>query len=498
MSLGGDRKKRLTNKLNLVNLNVSYWLIRINIMNIAVLREINDWWVTGKVRYSFLEPVLRKIMPEIQQAMDERQVILLEGPRRVGKTSIMFHLIQYLLHEGIAPKRIFYVSLDDPLIEKERFFEKLVDMIETHIVGRRLDTTQKKIYLFLDEVTHLPGWELFLKRYYDQKFPFKFIVSSSAASFLVKKGSESLVGRLFQFQVTPFSFSEFLQLFSARKEMSSRQKEIGDLWGQYFENLDLKILWAKLQKISIELALHRKEITLHLHQYLLRGGFPEFLQLKGERAVRQYFPENIVERVVYHDIPEAFRVADRGLLQNLLLYSIFHSGSIININEIASANQATRQTVSDYLYYLQASMLVRLLEKYARTEASRLRAFRKLYTVDTGLYIHLQRLNPGQIEEKGIWGSLAEIATFAQLNSYASTTGKLFYFRERSMEVDFVLETLRGLLPVEVKYREAPKDIKGLHYFMGRFKCKMAVVITKDTLKLENGVLFVPLSLFLS
>jgi predicted AAA+ superfamily ATPase len=153
--------------------------------------------------------------------------------------------------------------------------------------------------------------------------------------------------------------------------------------------------------------------TFRAAPYLLNGGFPEFLQLKGERAIKQYFPETIIERVVFHDIPETFNAADRGLLQNLFLYSIFHSGRVININEIAGSFRATRQTVSDYLHYLQASMLVRLLEKYAKTEASRLRAFRKLYTVDTGLYVYLQSLSPAQIEARGILGLLAEIASFS-------------------------------------------------------------------------------------
>ena len=73
--------------------------------------------------------------------------------------------------------------------------------------------------------------------------------------FVVFPVSESLVGRLFRFEVTPFSFSEFLQLFSAREEMIIRQKEIGDLWGHYFESLDLKTLWVRIQKISGELSL---------------------------------------------------------------------------------------------------------------------------------------------------------------------------------------------------------------------------------------------------
>ncbi len=467
-------------------------------MDITILSEINEWWLTGRVKDSFLEPVARKAMPEILKVMDERQIILLEGPRRVGKTSIMFQMIQNLIENDIAPSRIVYVSLDDPLIDKEKFFQKLTDLIETYLIRTQLRSLRERIYLFLDEVTHLTGWELYLKRYYDQKYPFKFVISSSAASFLVKKGSESLVGRLFRFNITPFSFLEFLQLRSARNEVITRQNETSTLWKGFLDSLDIKALSTGLQKLSKNMALHRKDIESHLHQFLLNGGFPEFLQLKGEKALRQYFPENIIERVIYHDIPETFRAADRGLLQNLLLYSIFHSGSIININEIAASYNATRQTVSDYLYYLQASMLIRLLEKYAKTEASRLRAFRKLYTVDTGLYIHLQRLTPAQIEMKGIYGMLAEIAVFSQLNSYAGSSGKLFYFRERGIEVDFVIETPKGTVPVEVKYRMEMKDLKGVRYFTERFKSKAAVVITKDRFNFEDKILFVPLRLFLS
>lgn len=60
-------------------------------MDIATLRDINDWWITGKVKDSFIEPVKRYITPEIISATDDRQIVLLEGPRRVGKTSIIFN-----------------------------------------------------------------------------------------------------------------------------------------------------------------------------------------------------------------------------------------------------------------------------------------------------------------------------------------------------------------------------------------------------------------------
>lgn len=467
-------------------------------MDIAVLRDINNWWTTGRVKASFLEPVPRKIMPEIMEAMDERQIILLEGPRRVGKTSIIFHVIHNLINKGIDPKRVIYISLDDPLISKERFFEKLTDTIETYLIGRQLLSLKEKMFIFLDEVTHLKDWELYLKRYYDQRYPFKFVVSSSSASFLVKKGRESLAGRIFRFKVSPFSFSEFLQLKAADKETVNLQNRLYSLWEDYFAKPDNNSLFDALLKAAKKTALYNSETHVHMHQFLMNGGFPEFLQLKSEKLISRYFSENIIERVVYHDIPETFGIGDRALLQNLMLYSVFHSGSIININEIAASYNATRQTVSDYLYYLQASMLVRLLEKYAKTAASRLRAFRKLYTVDTGLYAHLQRLSPSQIEQRGMLGQLAEIAVFSQLNSFRTISENLFYFRERDMEADFVIETPGGIIPVEVKYRESITDLKGIKYCMEKFKSKIAFVITKDTLNADDKILFVPMRLFLA
>lgn len=461
------------------------------------MSDINEWWTAGQVRAAFIEPVERQVTARIMETMDERQILLLEGPRRVGKTSIMFHLIKRLIDRGIEPKRIIYLSLDDPLIGKENFFEGLTDIIEKHLGSLRLQAESGRYYLFLDEVTSLPDWELYLKRYYDRKYPFKFIVSSSAASFLVKTGRESLAGRVFRFSVAPFSFSEFLRLKTSGSSIEEREK-IQALWDDFWRTLNSQTLFSGLAGISEDAVFRQRDMELNLHSYLMSGGFPEFLQLTGDRAILRYFSENVIERVVYHDIPEAFAVSDRGLLENLLLYSIFHSGSIININEMAASFKAARQTVSDYLHYLQASMLVRLLKKYARTEASRLRAFRKVYTVDTGLYIHLQRLTPAQIEQRGAMGQLAEIAVFSQLASFPDIAGRLSYYREREAEVDFVAETLKGPVPVEVKYRQTPDGLKGLAQFKERFNVSAAVVITKNMLKLDAGVLYVPLGLFLA
>lgn len=133
--------------LRTYNINTQFRSYNNNVMNINILREINEWWVTGRVRKDFLEPVPRTIIPKILQAMDNRQIILLEGARRVGKTSIIFHLIDELIRQGISSKHLIYISLDDPLIEKEGFFEGLVKIIETYLLENRIHSSRERFYL---------------------------------------------------------------------------------------------------------------------------------------------------------------------------------------------------------------------------------------------------------------------------------------------------------------------------------------------------------------
>lgn len=465
-------------------------------MEFAVLQEINHWWQSGRVRDNLLEKVERDIFAEVADALDERQILLLEGPRRIGKTSLMYQLINRILSMKVDPRRIIYLSLDDPLIEKENLFGNLINLIENALLGEPLLKSKEAIYLFLDEVTRLEGWELYLKRYYDQKYPLKFIVSSSSVAFLRKKVKESLVGRIITFPLSSFSFFEVLKLQGGNEDLREIYTGKKNIWQRFIKGGSLQSVHKQLRKFEREVSFFKKDVDLKVKRYLLEGGFPEYLQLRNPRAKEHYFWENVVERTIFYDIPEIFRVEDRTLLQKLLIHSIFHSGSIINIVDLANSYDSPRQTISTYLNYLQASLLLQLLEKYARTAASRLRAFKKVYPMDTGLVVNLRRLDLQKLELQGLWGQLAEIAVFDSLR-HNFPTSRFYYFRQRDKEVDFVLDLPERLLPVEVKYRGNVLDIRGLEHFREKFKVKEGIVVTKDDLGFKNNILYIPLRLIL-
>jgi predicted AAA+ superfamily ATPase len=463
--------------------------------NREVLIEINHWWTINAIRPELLEKVERRIFPQVLSAMQERQALLFQGPRRVGKSTLMFHLIHHLLQNGYDPKLIIYASMDDPLLKKETFFEDIIGLLENLILGKPILECSKNIYLFLDEITRLENWELFVKRFIDQKYPFKFILSSSSASLLQKRSQESLVGRVIEFNVPPFSFSEYAELMNI--DVICQQREILEpFWQEFFQTMNAEQLTSGLANIDKQQRFHQKEFDLTLRAYLRDGGFPEFLQLQDSFFKTRYFWDNVAERTLYYDIPEIFRINDRELLQKLFVYCISHSGSMMNMAELATSFAVPRQTISNYLSYLNAGLLVHSLEKYAKTAASRLRAFKKVYACDQGLVVHLQRFNTQQIDEKGLWGQLCEIAVFSQLRHYHPA--RIYYYRDREREVDFVIDIHGQLIPIEAKYRESISIPTGLTHFKNHFHTDFEIVITKNHFEQRESVLFVPLRLFLS
>lgn len=466
--------------------------------NINVFKENNSWWETGKAREALLERVPRDLFPELLSTLPERQILMLKGPRRVGKTSLMYHLIDHLLSSSVPPQNIFYLLMDDPLIQnREKIFSEIISFYEKNILGKPFYESKEKLYFFLDEIVKIPNWELYLKKYYDQKYPIKFIVSSSSSAFL-ESAKDSLAGRIIDYLISPFSFAEYLILKNASAELVDFFKNgVKRCWHNFAESRNLEKCYKELVGLNKEIELKR-EVEFSLDSYLGEGGFPEYLALKSQKLIEEYFWTSVIERVIFHDIPEIFKVEDKELLQKLMLYAIFNSGTIINIQDLAASFSSPRQTISNYLNYLQTSQLVILLEKYAKTKMSRMRAFKKIYIIDTGLFTNIQKIK--KEERVKYEGALAEICVLRNLRGYFPYLN-LYYFREREKEVDFVVEAeKRELLPFEVKYRTQVSDLEGLTSFSRRFKDSKGrgLIITKDYLGFKNENLYVPLKLFIS
>src|SRR3989338_7971993 len=168
-------------------------------MERAKLEEFNHWWTSGEVDTDLALPFRRDVYKEIDKRMDKRFILALVGIRRIGKTTTMYQLIQNLIRTHIDKTNILFFSFDEISI-------KLSEILETYKEIHSKDTRAEKIYVFLDEIQKCGGWENELKKYYDLYPKIKFIISGSESIFIRKKTKENLAGRIFEFNLSTFSF----------------------------------------------------------------------------------------------------------------------------------------------------------------------------------------------------------------------------------------------------------------------------------------------------
>ena len=185
------------------------------------LKRLNPWWTSGQMDEGTLVLRPRAYLPLVRQILlDEklRRAVVLLGPRRVGKTILIRHLIADLLERGVGATRIAYVEMDHPLLHGQSL-EAIVRQIEdsaTSGEGAR--------YLFFDEIQSHKDWEKYLKSLVDHRPDLRILVSGSAAAALKRQSTESGAGRFTDFLLPPLTFSEYLHL---RPEPPAIREEIG-------------------------------------------------------------------------------------------------------------------------------------------------------------------------------------------------------------------------------------------------------------------------------
>ena len=185
--------------------------------------------------------IREKYFLKIRKYLDTGEILVLNGVRRSGKTTILFQTVDELvLKRGVSPEKILFVNCDDPLLSE---FENPLETV--------IDTYRKDVYagddawLILDEVQSIDGWERWIKSYYDRKM-FKIIISGSS-SYLMDSGlSVLLSGRYLPVSVYPLDFSEFLM----------------------FKGFDY-------YTDPVALAGDKYKIMNYLSDYLKSGGFPQ-------------------------------------------------------------------------------------------------------------------------------------------------------------------------------------------------------------------------------
>ena len=153
----------------------------------------NPWWKKEKINPQFLLGRKRYEFKDILSKIEDKRILSIIGPRRVGKSTLIYQTINYLLEEKkVNEKRILLFSGDDPSL----FFnenDKLSNVLEVYfneILEENISNLSEKVYIFIDEIHFIKNWQNYLKICYDRKYNIKFIVTGSSSLHLFKDANE--------------------------------------------------------------------------------------------------------------------------------------------------------------------------------------------------------------------------------------------------------------------------------------------------------------------
>jgi len=397
-------------------------------MEIRKIEQFNEWWTTGKVR--LLKPYKRPLFSELLKYINDRQILLLYGLRRVGKTTLLYQLIQHLLYEGINAGNILYFSFDVAKADIE-------DVLRTYEQEKLRENFEKaeKVFVFLDEIHKTENWQNDLKIFYDLYPNLKFFISGSASINIQKKAKESLAGRMYDFMLKPLSFREFLHLKGVEVKF--------DEWKIY----------------------ERQALPL-LHDYILKGGFPEILQEDNEEKVMNYLRNNVLERIILIDLPSEFGIKDMELLKTLTELVAGNPGMVINYDALAKDLRRSKPTIINYINYLEYALILKLISNLRPGFLATSRKMRKAYMSNAAFsFIYSHEI-----------GKVMENLVLQELDAE-------YYFRKNKAEIDFILNKEKRL-PIEIKYGKV--ELKQFLRALDKVELDCGIVVTKDIYREEK------------
>jgi len=450
----------------------------------------NPWWTSSSIPDDYNEMRHRLYFdvfyPLVTDFSIHRGVILM-GPRRVGKTVMLFHCIEKLINDGVDPQKIIYLSIDTPIYNNISL-DELFNLAREAL--KKNDDPVSGFYMIYDEIQYLNDWEVHLKSLIDSYRDVKFVASGSAAAALKMKSNESGAGRFTDFTLPPLTFNEYIHLLDLDKLI-----------------VPIKIDWNGKTLDSFD-TINLTLLNSHFLNYINYGGYPEIVLSKSmQNNPGQYMRHDIVDKVMLRDLPSLYGIKDIQELYRLFVHIAYRSGCEFSYEDLSKESGIKKETLKKYIMYLEAAFLVRVVHKIDENarRMQRVTTF-KIYLTNPALRCALfSPLN----ESDSMMGNMVETAIYAQW--IQRDDHEIYYanWKKRKMdgEVDMVgldLVKQKPAWAVEIKwsdrYFEQPGELKSLFSFMENNNLHIALVtsISKSGFRqMDNvGLQFIPSAIY--
>jgi predicted AAA+ superfamily ATPase len=454
---------------------------------VARLKFDNPWWEGGvNSKIAFENTPRRKYFDTFHRTIIDtslRRAIVLMGPRRIGKTVMVFHSVRALLDAGVDSNAILYVSLETP-IYTGLSLEGILGLFKGLFAHKRDNT----LYVFFDEIQYLKNWEVHLKSLVDSYPDYRFVATGSAAAALRLKSNESGAGRFTDYVLPPLTFAEYLFFIGREDELIERERHKDSIFFEY-----------STRNIN---ALNDEFV-----KYLNFGGYPEAVFSKTIRSnPGQYIKSDIIDKVLLRDLPSLYGINDIQELNRLFTTLAYNTGNEVNLEGLSKSSGVAKNTIKRYLEYLEAAFLIKRVERIDQNAKRFKRAMCfKVYLTNPSMRAALF----GQLEiDADAMGALTETAIFSQWQHNKQI--ELYYARWNTGEVDIVYlneSDQKPLWAVEVKWSDRPYSVREelnnyVDFVLRNPQIKQPLFVTSRTISNDSvqykGVnfQFIPASLY--
>ena len=366
----------------------------------------------------------RNIAPEVISALQDTPVVLINGARQTGKTTLVKSLAAALTDD---PGVTGYVTLDDAsqLAAAEADPEGFIAF---------LSATQSSAPVIIDEVQRLPTLLRAIKKSVDEdRRPGRFLLTGSANVLMLPNVSESLAGRMQIVTLWPFSQGEI---------DGKIESFVDDIF-----SADVDILRGQ----------RPNDPSDDIEQRVIRGGYPEVVSRKDHARRRAWF-ESYLTTILQRDVRDIADIEGLTQLPRLLSLIATRLMTVSNYSELSRSIGLPNTTLKRYLTLLEATFLLQLLQPWHVNAGKRLVKSPKMLLTDSGLAAYLTGYNPneGPRTRNTAFGPLLENFVAMELRkqiTWSNLKPSLYFFRTHSgSEVDLVIESPSGdIVTVEVK-----------------------------------------------
>ncbi len=385
----------------------------------------NPWREKSDYKFNLKD---RELLSTLIENLDNELILGLLGSRQVGKSSILYLLIQHLLSNNAGSENIFYFNLDD--LKLHELFTSIPDFIQ--FIGKN----GARKYIFIDEIQRLPSPGLFLKEIFDLRYNYKIIYSGSSQLEIKSKVKEHLVGRVRIFEVNRLSFKESIDFSGPTTRKNALSHAL--IYGTYP---------AVVKETS---AIQKKLRIKDIYQSYIQKDLVDFLKI---------------------ELLEEF---------NKLLILLAHQvGNLLNISSLSNTLNFSRLEVNKYINILEYSFICKRIYPFYKNYKKEITKTPKLYFLDLGLRNYILN-NFNELDLRNDTGILFENFYLTELlaNDHYLLNKINFWRTTNQTEIDFIVKSETKTEAIEVKWKskKPPKTFTTINSLYPEIKTRLITI----------------------